>query len=708
MLLLQRIPPALAGAPPSFEGGPAHGIALVPGAWQKGARMPKLKLRYYAVARGRLPGVYTDWETAFEQVRCCPRSLHKSFPTAAEAEDWLRQQTQTTASSPAAVFAPLAVHAPGCEGDEFPVCDQEARGLWTALEEAESARAPRPQAQAAAVRSRHFPGAPPAAGPPAFLRFEGEVLYAATAADAERAAVRLERALLCPELPCAVLGMDIEWRASFRKGKPNGPPATLQLATPALCAVFHLSAIGCVPPAVAALLRRSDVVKAGVGCAADAAKLELAFGARGLPAGLSAPVEPTQPAAAAAAGAGAVEAGSGSGAPAAARPQAEAGAEPSAARGCRPAVDGVVELGRWAAELAARDEPLRAALPGGSCSLSQLCRALLGAPLAKGSVRTSDWEAAPLSQAQLAYAALDAVAGARCFCALQALAPGQRPPVEARLHAGALAAAIPSARPLDQWLHAPRPAPGGVGACCDALDASFAQFAYAPEPAAAQPGRAAAQPAATLPSWRPCPRPSAALPPSKQMAAALFARGASLPEVAAARSIKQATALGYLLDAAEAGWPLDFARLQLPAVAEGAIRAAVRAEAARDPHGAAEPCAAAPEGGAHAAFARAPQPSAQPHAEPPKPERQPLAPLPGGAPATPPPAAPPAAPATDGPAAAAPESPLAPLCPANVAEWVRRVRRRLGPGVEFAHVRAVCAQLAASAPLLHVPAPPAV
>ena len=47
--------------------------------------------KYYGVARGRTPGVYSTWEDARRQVDAFSGALHKSFSTAAEAKEWVKQ-----------------------------------------------------------------------------------------------------------------------------------------------------------------------------------------------------------------------------------------------------------------------------------------------------------------------------------------------------------------------------------------------------------------------------------------------------------------------------------------------------------------------------------------------------------------------------------------------------------------------------------------
>jgi hypothetical protein len=50
------------------------------------------KNKWYAVARGRRPGLYRTWSEAEAQLRGYPGGLHRSFLDRAEAEEWLRSQ----------------------------------------------------------------------------------------------------------------------------------------------------------------------------------------------------------------------------------------------------------------------------------------------------------------------------------------------------------------------------------------------------------------------------------------------------------------------------------------------------------------------------------------------------------------------------------------------------------------------------------------
>ena len=47
-------------------------------------------IRYYGIQRGRVPGVYTDWSKAQEQIRGFTRPRYRKFSTREEAEEFVR------------------------------------------------------------------------------------------------------------------------------------------------------------------------------------------------------------------------------------------------------------------------------------------------------------------------------------------------------------------------------------------------------------------------------------------------------------------------------------------------------------------------------------------------------------------------------------------------------------------------------------------
>jgi ribonuclease HI len=58
--------------------------------------------KYYAVARGRNPGIFTAWfgpGGAEAQIRRYPGARYKGFPSLAEAREWMENQRLAAASS---------------------------------------------------------------------------------------------------------------------------------------------------------------------------------------------------------------------------------------------------------------------------------------------------------------------------------------------------------------------------------------------------------------------------------------------------------------------------------------------------------------------------------------------------------------------------------------------------------------------------------
>lgn len=52
--------------------------------------------KFYAIASGRKPGIYTNWPDAQAQVAGYPKAKFKGFPTRAEAETWLKNPQYCT------------------------------------------------------------------------------------------------------------------------------------------------------------------------------------------------------------------------------------------------------------------------------------------------------------------------------------------------------------------------------------------------------------------------------------------------------------------------------------------------------------------------------------------------------------------------------------------------------------------------------------
>lgn len=136
---------------------------------------------------------------------------------------------------------------------------------------------------------------------PSFTNEGRKVLYVATLKDMVKASKALNNALspkrkvcsqlptdlwsevyenageaslqLPPEPPKAVIGLDCEWKPSFKKGE-RAPVALLQVAASDVIAVFHLNQIGRMCEPLTSLLCRSDVLKVGVRVKTDAEYLQ--------------------------------------------------------------------------------------------------------------------------------------------------------------------------------------------------------------------------------------------------------------------------------------------------------------------------------------------------------------------------------------------------------------------------------------------------
>lgn len=68
---------------------------------------------YYAVAKGKKPGVYTSWDQAKRQVLGFTGAVHKSFKTQQAAMEYLQQQG---VAAPAAMELPSPAEAASTSG----------------------------------------------------------------------------------------------------------------------------------------------------------------------------------------------------------------------------------------------------------------------------------------------------------------------------------------------------------------------------------------------------------------------------------------------------------------------------------------------------------------------------------------------------------------------------------------------------------------
>ncbi|EJD46516.1 hypothetical protein AURDEDRAFT_113645 [Auricularia subglabra TFB-10046 SS5] len=72
----------------------------------------KSKAKYYAVAQGKVPGVYETWDAAMEQLRGFTNARHRSFKTLQAAEKYLQENGVTVgaATRSSKRLAGLAAH----------------------------------------------------------------------------------------------------------------------------------------------------------------------------------------------------------------------------------------------------------------------------------------------------------------------------------------------------------------------------------------------------------------------------------------------------------------------------------------------------------------------------------------------------------------------------------------------------------------------
>jgi len=73
--------------------------------------MGSKKRKFYVVRRGRVPGIYTDWDSTQAQVQGFPAAEYKSFGTLQEAEAYARGIAPAAAATPAAAAPPTLTGA---------------------------------------------------------------------------------------------------------------------------------------------------------------------------------------------------------------------------------------------------------------------------------------------------------------------------------------------------------------------------------------------------------------------------------------------------------------------------------------------------------------------------------------------------------------------------------------------------------------------
>ena len=57
------------------------------------------KMPFYAVARGKSPGIYSNWANCEKQVKAFPNARYKKFPTKPEAEKFITENSSIQAKS---------------------------------------------------------------------------------------------------------------------------------------------------------------------------------------------------------------------------------------------------------------------------------------------------------------------------------------------------------------------------------------------------------------------------------------------------------------------------------------------------------------------------------------------------------------------------------------------------------------------------------
>ncbi|KAL6342667.1 hypothetical protein AAG906_013073 [Vitis piasezkii] len=107
------------------------------------------------------------------------------------------------------------------------------------------------------------------------MNFGGHVVYSRTVTEVEKATAELLKIVETKkkEMGQAILGFDIEWRPTFRKGVSQGKAAVMQICGGnSHCYVMHIIHSG-IPRNLQSLLEDPTSIKVGVGIANDAVKV---------------------------------------------------------------------------------------------------------------------------------------------------------------------------------------------------------------------------------------------------------------------------------------------------------------------------------------------------------------------------------------------------------------------------------------------------
>ncbi|KAJ9701091.1 hypothetical protein PVL29_006440 [Vitis rotundifolia] len=107
------------------------------------------------------------------------------------------------------------------------------------------------------------------------MNFGGHIVYSRTVTEVEKATAELLKIVEAKkkEMGQAILGFDIEWRPTFRKGVSQGKAAVMQICGGnSHCYVMHIIHSG-IPRNLQSLLEDPTSMKVGVGIANDAVKV---------------------------------------------------------------------------------------------------------------------------------------------------------------------------------------------------------------------------------------------------------------------------------------------------------------------------------------------------------------------------------------------------------------------------------------------------
>lgn len=109
--------PSIVQAFSNFEDANAFLTGVKPRSGRDHTPQSSTPSRFYGIQRGRVPGVYTDWAQAQEQIRGFTRPRYKKFPTREEAEEFVRMGQDSTAVEGGSTVK--IDEAPGMTGEDI-------------------------------------------------------------------------------------------------------------------------------------------------------------------------------------------------------------------------------------------------------------------------------------------------------------------------------------------------------------------------------------------------------------------------------------------------------------------------------------------------------------------------------------------------------------------------------------------------------------